>query len=106
MAAKIIAKAFGDGVHRQTAGIGGNDCSGPAHRLHLAEQSALQVHIFDHGLDDPVAFGQQAEMILEVAGDDLARQPRLHEGGRLGLARGVQSGLGNAVARGRGAAAD
>ena len=103
VAAEIVAEALGDGMHGQAAGIGGNDGSGLAHGLDLAQQSALEIEIFDHGLDDPVAVGQQAEMVFEVAGGDQAGQTGLHESSRLGLARGIQPGFGNAVAdRGRG----
>jgi hypothetical protein len=97
MPPKILSEALGDGMYRQSAGIGGNNGSWPAHRLYLAQQSPLQIHIFHHGLDDPIALHQQAEMILEVAGGDQARQPRLHECGRSGLARSIQSSFGNAV---------
>ena len=66
----------------------------------LLQQAALDVQIFDDGLDDPVDFGELRQIVFEVADGDQPRQRRLKEGGGLRLDRGFQSGGGNAVARG------
>lgn len=101
VAAEIFAETFGDGMHGKSAGVGGDDGAGLAHGFYLAEQSALEFEVFDDGFDDPVALGEETEMILEVSGGDQAGESRFHESSRLGLASGVQTGVGDAVADGR-----
>ncbi len=98
VAAEIVTEALGNGVHGKAAGIAGNDGSGLADSLDLAQQSALEIKVFHHGFDDPVAVGQQVEIVFEISGGDQARQSRLHEGCRLGFARRLQPCFGNAVA--------
>ena len=99
-AAEIGAEALGDGMHGKAAGVGGDDGSGLADGIDLAQQGAFEVEILDHGFDDPVALGEQRKMILEVSGGDQAGKARLHEGRGLGLADRIQAGFGNAVADG------
>ena len=99
-AAKVIGKAFDDLGHRQAAGVGGNDGAGLANGFDLAQQAALDLQVFDDGLDDPIHVGQFVKIVFEVPDGDQARERRLEEGGRLRLDCGFQAGGGNAIARG------
>ena len=98
VAAEVLAKALGDVVQGKAAGVGGDDGAGGADGLDLAQQSALELQVLHHGLDDPVAAGQQAKMVFEVSGDDQTGEAGLHKSGGLGLARPLQPCLGDAVA--------
>ena len=96
--AEILRKSFCNFRHRQPAGIGGDNGSRPAHRLHFAQQLALQLQVFDHRFDDPVGAGHELQVIFKVANSDQPRQPRLKKGRRFRFSRAFQPGRGNAVA--------
>ena len=100
VAAEIVGKAFSDGRHRQSAGVGGDDRSGLANGFYFAQQLALDFEVLDDGLDDPVAFGEPLQVVVEVADGDQLGEVRFKECRRLGLARGVKPGGGEFVARG------
>ncbi len=65
--AELSLKPSAMACHGQSAGVGGDDGARLAHGLHLAQQRALELQVLHHGLDDPVALGQQVEMVVEVA---------------------------------------
>ena len=65
----------------------------------LRSKLALDLQVFDDGLDDPVNLGELLQIVFKVADGDQARQRRLEEGGGLRLHRGFQPGGGDAVAR-------
>src|SRR5271169_10214 len=98
--AKVVGEAFGDFGDWQAAGVGGNDGSRLADGVDLAQEFALEVEVFDDGLDDPVHFGEFLEVIFKVADGDQTFQRRLHEGGRFRFHRGFFPGGSDAIARG------
>ncbi len=57
----------------QAAGVGGEDGVGAAVLRDLFEQSALDVEVLGDGFDDPVAVGDQGEIVVEVADGEEAR---------------------------------
>ncbi len=66
-AAEVVGEALGDLGDGQSAGVGGDDGSGFADGVNLAQQFALQVEVFDDGLDDPVNFRELLEVVFKVA---------------------------------------
>ena len=80
VAAQFFVEAGGDAGQGNAAGIGGKNGLGPAHRGNALDQAALNVQIFGHGLNNPVAVAQTVEVVLEVARSDQL-------GGRLGEER-------------------
>ena len=99
VAPEIFREAFDNFCYRQAAGVGGDDGAGFANGFDLAQQGALDLHVFDDGFDDPIDFGELLQIVLKVSDRDQPRQRRLKEGGGLGLHRSFQTGSGNAVAR-------
>ena len=95
-AAEVIGKAFDDLGHRQPAGVGGDDRAGLANRFDLAQQAALDLEVFDDGLDDPIDVGEFLQIVFEVSDGHQAGERRLEESGRLGFHRGFQTGGGDA----------
>ena len=70
VAAELGRESFGDFGERDAAGVGGDDGVGAARGFDFAPEVALGVEVFDDGFDDPVAFGDQVEVVFEVAGQD------------------------------------
>jgi len=68
-----------------------------AHLVDAAVDVLLDVQPFDHGLDDPVAVGEQREVVLEIAGRDPARVLLGHERRRLGLPELVEGAAASAL---------
>ena len=66
VAAKLGRETLGDLGERNAAGVGGKDCAGFAHSVHLAPQRALGVQVFNDGLDHPVATGELLEIVIEI----------------------------------------
>ena len=100
MAAEIVAESFRDFIHRQAAGVRGDDCPGAPPRFHPAQQVALDVQVFDYRLDDPIAIRERLQVVFEVADLDQPCQRSLKEGRRLRFLQCLQRCRGNAIARG------
>ncbi len=98
MAAELVGEAFDDPGHRQPAGVGGDDRARLANGFDAAQQAALDLEVFHHGLDDPVHVSQLLQIVFEVADGDQPGQRRLEKRGRPGLDRSFQSGGGETVA--------
>src|SRR5207245_9478952 len=78
-------------------GVRAEDGARPAQRLYFFEQGALDLGVFRHGLDDPLAVLDPAQMVFEVSDRDHAGGFGDEERGRAGLQGGVQAGLREAV---------
>ncbi|VTR68538.1 hypothetical protein DESC_710035 [Desulfosarcina cetonica] len=85
-------------LQRNAGGIGGDDGTGLADRFDAFEQVLLDLQVFDDHLDDPVAFGQFIEIVLQVADADAIDILGLHEQCGLGHDHRVQTGLGDPIA--------
>ena len=96
-----VAAPLQEDFHRNARRVGGDDGVG-SDRLELREQLLLGTRLLDDDLDDPVAVGEQAEMIRRVAGGDQCHAIGIHERRGLGLLRLLQSLAGRARAVGRG----
>ncbi len=70
MAAEVGRESRGDFGQRDAAGIGGKDGAGFTRGIHLAPEHALGVQVFDDSFDNPVAFGELVEIVLEITGLD------------------------------------
>ena len=68
--------------------------------LHLGEQRALDVEVLRDGLDDPVAVGDERQVVVEVARGDEARGVGDIERRRLGFFQRIDRGQGELVALG------
>ncbi len=55
-----------DFVDIQRRGVGGEHGAGFGHRVEFAEHALLEVHAFEHGLDDHVAGGEVAVLTVPV----------------------------------------
>ncbi len=77
--------ALGDGRHRDPAGVGADDCPGPADLLDPLHQSAFDVEAFDHGLDHPLGFADLREIVFQVADADHPGQVGVVQVGRTRL---------------------
>ena len=97
--AEFVGESFGNLADWQAAGVGCDDRPGLADGLHFPQQRALDFEILDHGLDDPVDVGELFDVVFEIANGDQSGERRLHECGRLGFFRGVESGGGDLVSR-------
>ena len=76
----------------QAAGVGGEDGAGAAVLRDLCEQGVLDVEVLGYGFDDPVAIGDEGEVVVEVAEGEEARGVGCVEGGGLGFLEAVESG--------------
>ena len=62
-------------------------------------RAALDIEVLDHGLDDPVHFGQLLQVIFEVADRDQARQRGSMKAAGFDFLRRLEPGGGDLVAR-------
>jgi len=89
VASQLHGHAFDDLVDGQAAGVAGDDGVGAAMLLHLVEQRSLDLHVLGDHFDDPVAAGDQGEIVVEVAdGDQTCAVVRV-EGRGFGLLQSI-----------------
>ena len=98
VAAQLHRHAFDDLVDGQAAGVAGDDRVGAAMLLHLVEQRALDLEVLGDDFDDPVAVGDQGEVVVEVADGDEARAVGRVEGRGLGFLEAIERGEDDLVA--------
>ena len=90
VAAQLHRHAFDDLVDRQAAGVAGDDRVGAAMLLHLVEQRPFDLQVLGDDFDDPVAVGNQSEIIVEVADRDQPRAVGRIEGRGLRLLQSIE----------------
>src|SRR5262249_54471913 len=71
------------------AGVGGQDRAGAAHLFDFAQQVALDIQVFHHGLENPVALVEVAQVVFEVAWRDQRSRVRGEEAAGFLLHGGV-----------------
>ena len=98
--AEVVGESFGNFADGEAAGVGGDDGARLADGFYFSQEGALQVEVFDDGLDDPVDVGEFLQVVFEIADGDESGERRFHEGGGLGFLGGVESGGGDFVAGG------
>ena len=92
-AAELGGQLRGNAGYRQAAGIGGEDDSGLEEGGDFGEKFLLDGQVLGDCLDNPIAFGKKAQVMLEGSGLDQADVGRVVEGGRLGAAEGIERGV-------------
>ncbi len=85
VALERIAASLRQELYRDPRRIRRDDCLGAANRFQPLVQRALRLRLLDDCLDDPIAVGEEIEMIGRVPGGDERGARRLHEWRRLGL---------------------
>ena len=99
--AELIRKTLRNFRDRKPAGIGGYDGPGFPDGPDFPEQTPFDFQILDDGFNNPIHFGEFLEVVFEVAHGHEPRQRRLHKRGGLGFPRGIESGGGDLITRGR-----
>jgi len=70
--------------------------------LDFFEESALDFEVLGDDFDDPVAVGNEGEIVVEVAGGEQTRAFGDEEGGRFGLLEAIERGEDELIAGGLG----
>ena len=86
----VGAEAIGNADDGEAAGVGGEDRAGAKVLLNLGEECVLYVEVLGYGFDDPVAVGEEGEVVVEVSDGDEAGAVRGIESGGLGLLEAVE----------------
>ena len=89
--AELGAAALGDRRDRNARRVRRDDGAGPADGFDALEQRALDVELFDDGLEDPVHAVQTGEVGVEPAGGDERRGVGREERIRLEAARAFEA---------------
>ncbi len=66
-ASKLLGEALGDLLERNAAGIRRKDRPGLAHAIDALPESAFDVEILGNSLDDPIAIGDELQVMVEAA---------------------------------------
>src|SRR5271166_1777357 len=82
---KTLGQAFRQGGERDRRGVGRHHASSFTHSFDFRVERLLDVEALDHRLDDPVAIGEETEMIFDVACGHEFGGGLAHEGRRIGL---------------------
>jgi hypothetical protein len=98
VAPERLAHALGQHLQGDGGGVGADRAARPAHCFQLAVQRLLDVGAFQHRFDNPVAIGQFAQIVFQVAGFDQLRRAVVHESRRFALAHAGDGALGQGVA--------
>ena len=69
---EFVGEAVGDICDRETGGVGGGDRARLAVDQDFLQQSPLDFKVFGYDFDDPVAGGNEREIVVEVAERDQA----------------------------------
>ncbi len=94
----FVGDACDDLVDGEAGGVGGGDGAGAAMDADTFEEGALDVEVFGDDLDDPVAVGDEAQVVVEVADSEEAGGVGGVEGGGFGLLEGFEGGEDDLVA--------
>jgi len=97
VAAETIGSPFGQLIHGQARRVAADDAPGLAHLFEPRKEVALDVEIFDDGLDDPIGLTQLIEVIAEIAEHHEIGVAWQEERRRSGLRHPIPSGLYNFV---------
>src|SRR5262249_33127211 len=99
-AAEVVGTPFGEAVERNARSVRRDDGLGAQMWFDAFVERTLDFEVLDYRLDHPVVVFQLRQGVLEIAdryqGGDFGRKER----GRLGLLRGVEAGLRDAVTDG------
>ena len=98
IAGETLGQAEGQRRERQRRRVGGNDRARLTVCVDLAIDVLLDADVFVHGLDDPVAIAELAEIILEVAASDEAGSARERKAWRVAFLLFLDRGVGQRVA--------
>src|SRR6266576_3848167 len=90
-------QALSDAAHRQARGIRGDNGAGFSHLRDTREQCALDLEIFRDDFDDPVRFGAELQIVVEIAGDDAIFEPACEKCRGPGFCGGSEARADNAV---------
>src|SRR5579883_526764 len=83
MAPESGGESFRDLPQRDAAGVGGDDRVGLAQRLHFFKKRALDLQVFDHGFQNPVAISDAARSLSKFPGETSdVRESRKNPPGR------------------------
>src|SRR2546426_11473791 len=72
MPAEVVVESRGEARDGNAGGVRAEDGARPAQRLYFFVQAALDLGVFRHGLDDPLAVLDPAQMVFEVSDRDHA----------------------------------
>ncbi len=97
-AAELVAAPVDQLFERDRGGVGRDRRAGLLQLFKPCIKVLLDVQPLDDGLDDPVAFGDAFEVIVDVAGLDQLRRSLRHEGGGIGLEHLRDRALGHGIA--------
>ena len=82
---EILGHALGQPGKGNGRGVGGHDRARLAGGLDFFVKGLFEVEPFDDRLDDPVAIGNQAHIVVDVAGGDQMGAQFVHQRRRVGL---------------------
>ena len=100
VAGKAVGQTVGQQRQRNGRGVGRDHRAILADRLDLGIEVLLDVQALDDRLDDPVAIGQLAQVILDIAGGHQLGGALRHEGGGVGFEHLLHRAFGDGVAVG------